>query len=130
MTTILLDTHILHWQAAEPERLAPAEASAIAAADELVVAAVTWFELAWLHRSGRLGSRIPMRTWLDELARRVRTMPLTPAIAARAAELPDDFPRDPADRLIFATAVEHGLRLVTRDRRMRAFDPGGTVVSD
>jgi PIN domain nuclease of toxin-antitoxin system len=45
-------------------------------------------------------------------------MPLGPGVAARAAELPDSFPRDPVDRIIFATAVEYGLPLVTRDRHM------------
>lgn len=129
MTTILLDTHVLHWHAEEPGRLEPAEAEAIASAAEVAVSAVTWFELAWLYRSGRLGARIPLRAWLDELAKRVVTLPLTPAIAARAAELPDDFPRDPADRVIFATAVEHGLRLVTRDRRMRSSSRAAEVIA-
>lgn len=36
-----------------------------------------------------------------------------------AVALPDSFPGDPADRLIYATAVEHGLRLVTKDAQMR-----------
>jgi PIN domain nuclease of toxin-antitoxin system len=44
---------------------------------------------------------------------------LTPAIAATAVSLPTSFPGDPADRLIYATAVEHGCRLVTKDRRLR-----------
>lgn len=42
-----------------------------------------------------------------------------PAIAATAVGLPDTFPGDPADRLIYATAVERGWRLVTKDRRLR-----------
>lgn len=76
-----------------------------------------------------LAARIPLRTWLDELSLGVRTLPLTPAIAARAVALPDGSPRDPADRIIFATAVEHRLRLVTRDRRMREHDAADNVVT-
>ena len=59
---------------------------------------------------------IPIRSWLDRLAGQVRTLPLTPAIADTAASLPSSFPGDTADRLIYATAIEHGLRLVTKDR--------------
>jgi PIN domain nuclease of toxin-antitoxin system len=128
VTTLLLDTHIVHWLSGDPGRLSRAAERAIDAADELAVAPPTWFELAWLHRSGRLEAAVPVRAWLEQLARGLRTTPLTPGIAARAAELPDTFPRDPADRVIFATSVELGLRLVTRDVRMRAADTGKRVV--
>lgn len=63
---------------------------------------------------------VPVRTWLGELAELVRTAPITPAVAATAATLPSTFPGDPADRLIYATAVEDGWRLVTKDSRMRS----------
>ena len=61
----------------------------------------------------------PVRTWLEMMSRSVRTVALTPAIAATANELPDTFPGDPADRLIYATAIETGWQLVTKDARMR-----------
>lgn len=128
MTTLMLDSHVVHWWADEPVHLSPAAAAAIEDADELAVAGVTWFELAWLVTNGRLRSRIPLRAWLDGLAREIRTLPLTTAVAARAAELPADFPRDPADRVIFATAQENGFRLVTRDRRMHEHRDAGDVV--
>lgn len=127
MTTILLDTHVLHWWAVEPERVAPAAAHALETADELVVAAISWWELAWLVTHGRVAVRIPLATWLGRLAREVRTAPITPAIAAAAAELPESFPSDPADRLIYATAVEHGWQLVTKDRHIRNHDRAGAV---
>ena len=128
MTGVLLDSHVVHWLAAEPGRLSESAAAAIAAADDVAVAGPTWYELAWLFTRGRLAATIPLRTWLEELARGVRTLPLTPGIAARAAELPDSFGRDPADRIIYATAIEHGFPLVTRDARMRAYDRDGEVV--
>ena len=128
MRTLLLDTHVVHWLADEPERLSRAALAAIERADELAVAPPTWFELAWLRTSGRLESSIPLRAWLDGLAQGLRTIPLGPAVATRAAELPVSFPRDPADRIIFATAVEHGLPLVTRDRQMHAHASGGMRV--
>jgi PIN domain nuclease of toxin-antitoxin system len=45
---------------------------------------------------------------------------LTPAVAALATQLPNGFPRDPADRIIAATARDCGLPLVTADERTRA----------
>ncbi len=127
MTTVLLDTHVLHWWAAEPERVGPGATRTLEEADELAVAAISWWELAWLATHGRVVSGIPVATWLGRLAREVRTVPITPAIAAAAAALPASFPRDPADRLIYATAVEHGWRLVTKDGKLRDHDEAGTV---
>jgi PIN domain nuclease of toxin-antitoxin system len=45
--------------------------------------------------------------------------PITPEIAALAAQFPDDYSRDPADRLIGATARAEGLTLITRDEKIR-----------
>lgn len=127
MTTLLLDSHVVHWWADEPDRMSPNAAGAIAAADELAVSAISWFELAWLGGHGRLALRIPVRTWLEQLARDLRTVALTPAIAAAAVELPASFPRDPADRLIYATAREHGWQLITKDARLLDHDPEAAV---
>ena len=120
MTTVLLDTHVVHWWSAEPERLSKAATKAIESADELAVAAVSWFELAWLATHDRIVLTIPTRGWLDRLARDIRTVPTNISIAHSAASLPSSFPGDPADRLIYATATEHGWRLVTKDRRIRS----------
>ena len=119
MTTLLLDSHVVHWWAAERARLSKTAVQAIAGADELAVAAVSWYELAWLAEHGRITSAIPVRAWLEKLSTALRTVGITPAIGATAAALPPSFPGDPADRLIFATAVEHGWDLVTKDRRLR-----------
>ena len=120
LTAVLLDSHVVHWWSAEPERVSGAAAQALTEADELAVAAVSWFELARLAKNERIVVAIPIRSWLEQLAAQVRTLPLTPAIAETAVSLPSSFPGDPADRLIYATAIEHGLQLVTKDRRMRA----------
>lgn len=118
MTTVVLDTHVLHWWAAEPERLSAAAAQVLKEADQLAVAGITWFELAWLARHERILVSTPIRSWLQQLAREVRTFGVTPAIADSAAGLSSSFPGDPADRLIYATALEQGCRLVTKDARL------------
>jgi PIN domain nuclease of toxin-antitoxin system len=119
VTTVLLDTHVVQWWSAEPERLSAAATETLAAADQLAVAAISWFELAWLAAHERIIVTIPVRSWLEQLADGLHTFGLTPAIAATAVSLPSSFPGDPADRLVYATAVEHGCLLVTKDRRLR-----------
>ena len=116
---IVLDTHALHWAASQPELLSKAAAEAIGTEDVLAVSAISWFELAWLVRRERLVITVPLGSWLQQLSSQVRTLGITPAIAEAAAMLPLTFPRDPADRLIYATAVEHGCRLVTVDSEIR-----------
>lgn len=120
MTTVLLDTHVLHWWSAEPDRLSQRAAKAVSTASELAVAGITWYELAWLANHDRIALAVPVSSWLGQLASTVRTVGITPAIATAAATLPDSFPGDPADRLIYATAIEQGWSLVTKDRRLRA----------
>ena len=120
MSAIVLDSHVIHWWAAEPDRVSAIATRAIADADELAVADISWFELAWLATHERIQLTIPVASWLQQLASTVRTIPVSPAIAASAVALPASFPGDTADRLIYATAVENGWRLVTKDRRLRA----------
>jgi PIN domain nuclease of toxin-antitoxin system len=127
--TILLDTHVAHWWSAEPQRVSAPAREAMEAAEELAVAAISWFELAWLARHERIVLTIPVRSWLEGLASQLRTIGITPAIADAATDLPSSFPGDPADRLIYATAVEHGLPLVTKDRAIRdhAYSSSATI---
>ncbi|HEX4483325.1 MAG TPA: PIN domain-containing protein [Solirubrobacteraceae bacterium] len=119
MGTILLDTHVVQWWSAEPRRVSAPARELLEAADELAVAAITWFELAWLAGNERILLNVPIRSWLEGLAAQLRTFGVTPAIADTAVALPSSFPRDPADRLIYATAIEHDLPLVTKDRAIR-----------
>ena len=121
MTTLLLDTHVLLWLDTAPEQLSRPASDAIERADELAVAPVTWFELAWLAQNRRIEPPSPVRVWLESLFRRVNTTPITPGIATTAVSLPESFPRDPADRLIYATAIENSWQLVTRDERLRDY---------
>ncbi len=119
MTTVLLDSHVLHWWSAEPDRLSASARTVVGEAEELAVASITWFELAWLASHERIALSIPLLAWLQGLSEQVRTVGTTPAIAAAAVALPSSFPGDPVDRLIYATAVENGWSLVTKDRRLR-----------
>lgn len=119
MSAVVLDSHAVHWWSAEPDRISRPARKAITEADELVIADISWFELAWLARHERIVLTVPIAAWLGRLATLVRTVPVTPAIASTAVNLPSSFPGDPADRLIYATAIDRGWPLITKDRRLR-----------
>ena len=128
LSSVLLDTHVLHWWSAEPERVSQQASEVIASADELVVADVSWLELALLATRGRITVSVPVVNWLERLSRMVRSAPITPQIAATAVGFPQSFPGDPADRLIYATAIENGWKLVTKDESLRSFVHAGIDV--
>lgn len=128
MSAVLLDTHVVHWWSAESNRVSRPARQALETADELLVAAVSWFELAWLVRHGRIALNIPTRSWLEGLGAQVRTIALSPAIADTAVALPDSFPGDPADRQIYASAIEQGVKLVTKDRGIAEHDKPRSLV--
>jgi PIN domain nuclease of toxin-antitoxin system len=120
VTTVLLDTHALYWWSSAPRRLSRPAARAVERADELAIAAITWYELAWLARHSRINVPLPLPSWLEQLSSQVRTVGISPAIAVTAASFGDSFSGDPVDRLIYATAVERGWPLITKDERMHA----------
>ena len=66
MTTVVLDSHVLHWWSAEPARLSQTASRVIEQADELAVAAITWYELAWLAAHERIQPTVPVLSWLQQ----------------------------------------------------------------
>jgi PIN domain nuclease of toxin-antitoxin system len=121
LSAVLLDSHVLHWWTSDSRRVSRPATDAISTADELHVSDVTWWELAWLASHERISVTLPIASWLSQLAAQVQTLPITPAIALSAATLPSTFPGDPTDRLIYATALETGRQLITKDERLRAY---------
>lgn len=119
---ILLDTHVVAWAANDSKQLSREAASAIRRARRgggLAVSAITVWELALLVSRGKVQVYGSVETSLRLLLEGLTILPITPEIAALATQFPDDYPRDPADRLIGATARAEGLTLVTRDERIR-----------
>jgi PIN domain nuclease of toxin-antitoxin system len=119
---IVLDTHVVAWAADDPKRLSPNAASAIRRARRgggLAVSAITLWELAQLVARGRVQVYGSVETSVRALIEDMTVIPITPEIAALAKQFPDDYPHDPVDRLIGATARAESLTLVTRDERIR-----------
>lgn len=119
---ILLDTHVVAWAADDAKRLSRDATSAIRRARRdggLAVSAITLWELAVLVARGRVQVFGSVETSVRALTEDMTVIPITPEIAALATQFPDDYPRDPADRIIGATARAEGLTLITRDEKIR-----------
>jgi PIN domain nuclease of toxin-antitoxin system len=118
----LLDTHILLWWLSSTSRLSARQEEILGAAHEepLWVSDITLWEIATLSSLGRIKLHLPLRDWLEQATAPplVQRLPITPAVAAEVAALPDSFHRDPADRIIVASARVLGATLLTRDRRI------------
>ena len=120
----LLDTHVLLWWLGTATRLSSEQWEVIESAgpdEPLWVSEITLWEIATLHSLDRIELRLPLRDWLEKATAPplVRRFGISPAVAAEVAALPDTFHRDPADRIIVATARVLGATLLTQDQRIR-----------
>jgi PIN domain nuclease of toxin-antitoxin system len=119
----LLDTHVLLWWVNNDKRLSARARTEIARAERVFVSPVSFWEIATLVRRARLELDREPHVWAaDVLAQdRVEDSPLRPVVAVAAGMLPDEFPGDPADRLLYATARDLVVPFVTKDVRLRGF---------
>lgn len=127
---IVLDTHVLLWLASDEQRLSEIASGTVELEGDLAISTVSIQEIAYLNTRKRITLDRPIARWIGDSLRAHQIEPLAPTVevAIRAGTLdPDEFPGDPADRMIYATAVDQGARLITADRRLRAFDPARAV---
>jgi PIN domain nuclease of toxin-antitoxin system len=117
---LLLDTHIWLWSVANSERLSRRLFRAINdPRNELWISPISTWEIVLLCERGRLKLADGPELWVQKAMSLapLREAPVTHeiALATRSIALPHG---DPADRLLAATALIHGLTLVTADRNL------------
>jgi len=120
---ILLDTHVVIWLALEPGRISKRARAAIQETRQrgegLAVSDITLLEIATIESKGRIKLNASLEAFLAEIEARFIVLPITGRICVSALALPAAYPRDPADRVIGATALVEGLSLITADDGIR-----------
>jgi len=129
----VLDTHALVWWVSEPS-LIPEKArrlidSVVESGRPVSVSAISIWEVAMLAARDRLAFTMPTELWIShvEALPFLTFLPVDNRIAMRSVGLPDFPNRDPADRIIAATALGVGGTLVTADQSLRDYAPLKTV---
>jgi len=121
---IVLDTHVIIWDALKPELLSDPARQAIDLAnrqDGLIFCDISLWEIAMLIHKGRLQVEVEYPDFINLVlqANRYILRRITPTIAHQSTQLPVTINADPADRLIAATALVENAVLVTADKNLR-----------
>jgi PIN domain nuclease of toxin-antitoxin system len=127
---LLLDTHVLIWLMFGDNRLgsrAKAEIARIGRAGDLLVSAITPWEIGVLVNKKRVDLHRDILVWIREALSMpgVSLISLDPEIAVASTRLPFEMHSDPADRILVATARHLGATLVTADHALLALSKKG-----
>ncbi len=130
---IVLDTHVLLWWAAGDDaklsRPAAATIKVNLTQGEVLVSSISAWEVAMLIAKGRLALSMPVSDWFATVAgiERVRFFPVDNDVAVHSADLPGNFHKDPADRIIVATARRLNAPLLTADQKILNYEHVQTI---
>lgn len=119
---ILLDTHIwVRWLISD--NIGSKLAALIENSEEVCVSSISCWEIVYLAKRGRMELPIPAEKWIEVGLSETQTtcLPIDQQIAVLAANLTDHH-RDPADRIIIATAITYGAQLMSFDKQFREYD--------
>lgn len=124
---IVLDTHALVWWVSGDGNLSATAANHIRQEQEkkgsILVSSITAWEIAQLVECGRLLLSMDVSDWMDLVAQisMVTFVAVENEIAIKSVSLPGEFHKDPADRIIVATARKFAAPLITKDEKMLAY---------
>lgn len=120
---ILLDTHVVVWLALDQTKISKRARFTIdqsrRQSEPLAISDITLFELATLVSKGRVRLNISLDSFLQEVESRFAVLPMNGRVCSLAMALPAAYSKDPADRIIGATALVQGLSLLTADAEIR-----------
>jgi len=122
VTHILLDTCALIWLGNGDESLSLDARQAIEECETVYVSPISLWEVSSKCRKGKLLLKHPPREWFNRILQRHRldVLPLTNEIMFLAGELPEHH-KDPADRMIIASAIVNGLVVATADHNFSLY---------
>ncbi|PCI63117.1 MAG: PIN domain-containing protein [Gammaproteobacteria bacterium] len=129
---VLLDTCAIIWDALDPSKLSKKAKTAIENADKnnsLIISDISIWEISMLIKKNRIQVEATA-TQLIKLylqTRNIRVQPITPEIADLSVNFDSKMNKDPADRIISATAIVCDAKLVTSDRNLIANELLDTV---
>ena len=124
---IVLDTHALIWWLGDDKRLVKSARSmiekTISRGEDILVSAISAWEVAMLVKRGRLVLSMAVDEWLLAAAgvEGVSVIPVTAEVAIQSVALPGEFHQDPADRMIVALARERSAVLLTADEKIHRY---------
>jgi PIN domain nuclease of toxin-antitoxin system len=120
---IVVDTDVVLWLALEPDRISRKAGTVIEEARHsgqgLAISDMTLLEIAVIESKRRIQLSTSLETFLTEVESRFVVLPITGRVCVRAMRLPNTYPKDPADRIIGATALVEGASLITADADIR-----------
>jgi PIN domain nuclease of toxin-antitoxin system len=120
---ILLDTHAWLWWLHAPDQLSDRARNLIILSEnrnDLLVSTISVWEIAVKNNIGKLPLPLAVNEWFALARTRpgITIEPLNPLDAIASAQLPGDFHKDPADRILVAIARRYGIELVTCDQKI------------
>jgi PIN domain nuclease of toxin-antitoxin system len=124
---VVIDTHVLVWWVNGADELSNAASRAIEntlkQGNEVIVSAISAWEIAMLVVKNRLILKMDVADWLHAVTQvdGIRLVPVDYAIGMQAPLLPGVFHKDPADRMIVATARKLAAPLITADEKIRDY---------
>jgi len=128
---IVIDTHVLVWALDDDSKLGKRTRALLddQTVAPILIPAISIWEIAVLAKRDRLTLRIDVAQWIARALDlpNILLAPLDPVIALDSVMLPGSFHKDPADRIIIATARYHDAPLLTVDRAILAYGAAGHV---